>query len=303
MLLASSVLEGLHDGDHKKILHRHRGNRYVDRCAGFGGAEKKPAAKKQDPSVALLSPTPVSRWSGSYVGLNGGAVCDHATAERGSFATTVGAADPQGFVDFTDRINSLGQYPNFLGGIKCGAIGGAQIGYNVLTGNIVWGGEADLQVTSIKRTDMRAFPAATIGAGSFAANTEQASQQMKLFGTVRARVGFLATPEFLVYATGGFAYAALDNGLSTTGIPSAFPGVTVSTTETGLTPGWTAGGGFEWLLGGLWTAKLEYLYYRFKDTVSLNYVSLPGGTGTSINYDFKNDGHIVRFGLNYKFGQ
>jgi hypothetical protein len=36
-------------------------------------------------------------------------------------------------------------------------------------------------------------------------------QEMDFFGTIRGRVGFTATPTFLIYATGGLAYAGLEN--------------------------------------------------------------------------------------------
>jgi outer membrane immunogenic protein len=274
---------------------------------------KKPTAP---PAAQALAPMPVFSWSGSYAGLNLGGVCDRASADRGAFGTTgfdpINA--PDGFIDFPDRIFKLGQYPNFLGGTKCGVIGGAQVGYNFLSGNIVWGAETDLQTTSLRRTDMRFFPPANLparggGTGFFAQNTEQASQKMELFGTLRARAGILATPTLLAYATGGLAYAVLENTFATTGIPSTFgipasiPPQTASVTHPGITLGLTGGGGFEWLLGGLWTAKIEYLYYRFKDSVQLNYGVFPGGSGTNVIYSFTNDGHIVRAGLNYKFGQ
>jgi outer membrane immunogenic protein len=278
--------------------------------------KKKPESEKKDnASVQMLSPTPVASWNGAYAGLNGGGVCDRATATRGAFGTTGfdPIAAPDGFIDFPDRIFKLGQYPNFFGDTKCGAIGGAQVGYNLISGNIVWGAETDLQATSIRRTDMRFFPPANLpapggGTAFFAQNTEQASQKMELFGTLRARAGFLATPTLLVYGTGGLAYAVLENTFATTGIPSTFgipttvPPQTASVTNGGFTLGLTGGGGFEWMLGGLWRAKLEYLYYRFKDNVQLNYGVFPGGSGTNVFYSFTNDGHIVRVGLNYQFG-
>jgi outer membrane immunogenic protein len=137
--------------------------------------------------------------------------------------------------------------------------------------------------------------------GAFAPSSEQASQNMRLFGTVRGRVGYLGTPTLLVYGTGGLAYAELDNTFSTTNVPAAAFG-TFSTSHNNLVAGWAAGAGFEWLLSALWSAKVEYLYYRFRDNLNLSFAALPNGAGTFVNHDFKNDGHIVRFGLN-KFGQ
>jgi outer membrane immunogenic protein len=85
------------------------------------------------------------------------------------------------------------------------------------------------------------------------------------------------------------------------GVPNGFPGVTVSTGDTNTKAGWTAGGGGEWLFAPKWSVKVEALYYRLNsDTVNLSYAVL-GGAGAGINYTFKNDGVIVRAGLNYQF--
>ena len=49
--------------------------------------------------------------------------------------------------------------------------------------------------------------------------------------------------------------------------------------------------------------KAEYLYYDFRDeTVNVAVIPGSGGGGTGYNSRFENDGHIVRAGLNYKFG-
>ena len=53
---------------------------------------------------------------------------------------------------------------------------------------------------------------------------------------------------------------------------------------------------------GAWSLKAEYLYYDFRDeTVNVAVIG-NGGGGTGYNSRFENDGHIVRAGLNYKFG-
>jgi outer membrane immunogenic protein len=149
-------------------------------------------------TVAQTPPPPVFSWGGFYVGLNAGGLCARIAAEPGTFATTFGAADPQGFVDFNDPIGALGQYPKFLGP-KCGFIGGGQIGYNWQSTNWVWGVEHDIQGTTLRASDNRSFPAAMLAAGFFAANTEQASSKLKALGTFRGRAGLLATPMLLIY--------------------------------------------------------------------------------------------------------
>jgi opacity protein-like surface antigen len=67
--------------------------------------------------------------------------------------------------------------------------------------------------------------------------------------------------------------------------------------------GFAGGGGAELMVSGPWSAKVEYLFYHLSDdTVLLNFNSLPNGSGTFVNYRFRNEGHIFRLGLNYKIG-
>jgi outer membrane immunogenic protein len=142
------------------------------------------------------------------------------------------------------------------------------------------------------------------GFGFFGASSEQASQQVRWLATVRGRAGFLATPMLLIYGTAGLAFGQLSDTYSNTGVPTAFTGVTVAANNDNVHWGFAGGAGAEWAFGGPWSAKVEYIYYRVtNDTVTLNFASFPNGLGTSVNYTFRNDGHIVRAGLNYKFGQ
>jgi outer membrane immunogenic protein len=114
--------------------------------------------------------------------------------------------------------------------------GGAQGGYTWQTGNIVLGGETDLQLSG-----------ASDNAGAFKFSNPW-------FGTLRGRAGY-ALNNILFYATGGFAYG---------GGRAELPGVS----ESHGTLGWTAGGGLEVGLTRRWSAKAEYLYF---DLAAQNY--------------------------------
>jgi outer membrane immunogenic protein len=265
------------------------------------------AKSKKPPKQPLPRPAPVFSWTGYYAGVNAGGACTNAVANRSTFGTTFGLLDPMGFVDFGHRIPLLGQFPRFLGG-ACGFAGGGQFGYNLQSANWVWGVEGDIQGTTLNPDDNRAFPAVNIpslgGFGFFGANTEQASQQLKWLATIRGRAGFLATPMLMIYATGGLAFGQVKDTVSVTGIPTAFTGVTVASSNDDIRVGFAGGGGAELMVFGPWSAKVEYLYYHLTDdTVLLNFNSLPNGAGTFINYRFRNEGHIFRLGLNYKIGQ
>jgi outer membrane immunogenic protein len=213
-------------------------------------------------------PMPVYSWTGYYVGANAGGACSNFTANRGTFTTTFGPLDPLGFVDFTDRIGLLGQYPTFSGS-TCGFIGGGQFGYNVQSANWVWGVEGDFQGTTLKSTDNRVFPAVNVpslgGFGFFGASSEQASQQVRWLATVRGRAGVLATPMLLIYGTAGLAFGQVSDSYSNTGVPTAFTGVTIAANNNNVQWGFAGGGGAEWAFGGPWSAKVEYIYSHLTD--------------------------------------
>jgi outer membrane immunogenic protein len=186
-----------------------------------------------------------------------------------------------------------------------GVVGGGQVGYNWQIQSFVWGLEADIQGTNEKgtRNYLCATGVCTPNFGVIAVFPGPAvpvalSQKIDWFGTVRARAGVLATPTLLLYATGGLAYGEVDSSATIGLVPTVFP-------STGATNfGWTAGGGIEGVLGGNWTARLEYLFVdlgRVNGAFLTTLVPIGGGV-LSANYSSHITDNIVRVGINYKFG-
>ena len=114
-----------------------------------------------------------------------------------------------------------------------GVAGGAQAGYNWQTGQFVFGGEADIQLS---------------GADDTFAPWKFSNPW---FGTLRGRAG-IAFDNVLFYATGGLAYGGLRGQLF---------GLSESKTHLG----WTIGAGVEVGFAPNWTAKIEYLYLDLMD--------------------------------------
>ena len=114
-----------------------------------------------------------------------------------------------------------------------GIAGGLQAGYNWQSGNFVFGGETDINLSN--------------------ANDVFAPWKFSnpWFGTLRARAG-IAFNNVLFYATGGLAYGGIDAER-----------VGLSETQTHL--GWTAGGGVEFGITQAWSAKVEYLYLSYAE--------------------------------------
>src|SRR5579872_715905 len=186
---------------------------------------------------------PVYDWTGFYIGGNLGY-----SWGRSSDTSTI--TNGAGVILFTsaDRTD--------LNGI----VGGGQIGYNWQMANWVFGLEADIQGTGEKGSRVFICPTATCTPnvpGFFAlvipgpAIPVALSQKIDWFGTFRCRIGFLATPQVLIYGTGGLAYGEVDSS-AVIGL-AATPFGTVSNTNFG----WTVGAGVEGMIGGNWTVRLE----------------------------------------------
>ena len=80
-----------------------------------------------------------------------------------------------------------------------GVIGGAQTGYNYQFGAWVLGLEADIQASGQKggsTFQVLGLPTATL----------TTDHKLEWFGTARPRLGVLATPNLLLYGTGGVAF-------------------------------------------------------------------------------------------------
>jgi outer membrane immunogenic protein len=185
-----------------------------------------------------------------------------------------------------------------------GVIGGAQIGYNWQMQNWVWGLEADIQGSDQKGgrsflcpTGVCTAPFGVIAVFPGAAVPVALDQKLQWFGTVRGRVGILATPTVLLYATGGLAYGDVKTTETIGAAAAVF-------SNTDLRVGYTVGAGVEGVIGGNWTAKLEYLWVdlgRTSGAFTTTAGAFGGGALTS-NYSSRITDNILRVGVNYKFG-
>ena len=223
-------------------------------------ADIRPVAYKAPPMVA--PPT----WTGLYLGVN------------------VGGAFGEDRVDFGVFGTSFASVNNAFHGIT----GGAQIGYNWQFNSFVVGLETDFQGNSLKSTLTAPCPAAICAPLGLSATY---SQSVPWFGTARARIGY-AQDNWLIYATGGYAYASVDtNATATAGLLAA----TFSAND--IRSGWTVGGGIEVGLSRNWSIKGEYLYVDLGSArTTWNFVGIP-----PINNDSHITMNVVRAGLNYRF--
>lgn len=156
------------------------------------------------PRSNYYAPTPVAplvhNWSGIYAGVNAGYHWGETTNNR---------TEPSGIA------------------------GGVQLGYNWQSGQFVYGGETDLQISGAEDT---------FAPWKF---------ENPWFGTLRGRAGY-AFGKFLIYGTGGLAYGSIR-------------GTVAGLDESHTRLGWTVGLGTEVSLNKMWSAKVEYLYMDLTD--------------------------------------
>lgn len=261
---------------------------------------------------SAVPPPPVSSWTGFYVGANVGYGWNNSSA-------TESAADPaSGF--------PIGGFP-VIGTASAsfdrqGWAGGLQAGYNwQFDPRWVAGVEADFDWSNIKGSgsvyaNLTNFP----NAGVF-----NASQKVDWFGTVRARLGYLATNDLLVYATGGLAYGKVNqsadfgvnpgfvvnvffNGFSfaCANPASGSAGTTCfAGSDSRTSVGWTVGGGAEYRFAQNFSLKLEYLYVNLgSETFNIPAATLAvsASSPSILKVSFDDTAfNLVRAGLNYRF--
>jgi len=208
----------------------------------------------------------VYNWTGFYIGANAGVGLSRDPASVVIASTPAGGSS------------------SVVGAV--GAFGGGQIGYNWQTGNILFGVETDFQGAALQ--DDRTC---TLTCMDFEAN--RYDQHLDWFGTARGRIG-LTTGSVLGYVTGGLAYG----GVTTANLVSVGASTTPFYWHQTRT-GWTVGSGIEAALPGNWTGKVEYLYLDLGSDRGILPLAGTGGVTSSIDYRQ----HIVRVGVNYRFGR
>src|ERR1700733_2916261 len=237
--------------------------------------------------LALKAPPPplvVDEWTGPYIGLNLG-------GSWGRSRTSYNDPDPA-FVPFTTS-----QHMD-------GVLGGAQIGYKVQF-NRIWlaGLEADFQGTG-QRGSATFPPITEVFAGiavTTVTTTGTLTQKMPWFGTVRGRLGVEPSEHWLLYVTGGLAYAQIRSTAAISAIamsPGGTATAALSSSVNNDRAGWTIGVGSEWMFAHQWSAKAEYLYMDYGH-LSDGSVGVGGIATLGINSHVTDN--VLRAGVNYHF--
>lgn len=200
-------------------------------------------------------------WSGGYLGLEGSAGASFGALAYGP--TLVGGRGVPAFAtgDATGR-NSRGREATT-------AVGGAFAGWNWQTGPWLYGIEADIAGSNLKR------PVASSVAGfGYEADPEFSLIRAKtdLFGTLRGRFGY-AFERYLVYGSFGLAGAQ-------TRFAAAYPdpatGLVANARGERGTLGFTLGAGVQYAITDRFALGLDYRYLDLGSTGRFGLGSVPG---------------------------
>ena len=178
-----------------------------------------------------------------------------------------------------------------------GFLAGLLMGYNWAFGSFLIGFEGDWSLLSVEDAESVNANVPAIGAVQINSDTE-----VNWVATLRGRLGVLAGPNLLLFATGGFAFGDVrQEGFVSSAIGASAGGRNFETAT-----GYAVGGGAEWALSGNWSVKADYLYVSL-DTDDF-VITGTGGACAALNVcEFNVDTddielHTVRVGINYKFG-
>ncbi|UPK40233.1 outer membrane beta-barrel protein [Bradyrhizobium sp. 186] len=133
---------------------------------------------------------------------------------------------------------------------------------------------------------------------------ESTAIRSKWDASLRGRLGYLVTPQTLLYATGGVAWQNFQLTSTCVSVVCGLFGlapaiITGSTTKAG----WTAGGGIETALFGHWLARAEYRYADYgSSSFTVARSATDAGRNPTVNtYDVTMRTHLATFGVTYRF--
>lgn len=255
-------------------------------------------------------PPPVYSWTGFYIGANiGGGWGDRNVGYAANDLLSLGL--------FLPNFPNLNGAPPPASIHTSGVLGGLQVGYNWQMGS-AWliGAEADIDWSGVKGS---ASTGGALGQFMFPPFVNTVEEKVEWLGTVRARLGYLPTPNLLAFVTGGFAYGEVEQSGSYTTADATLgtlvrlgygydcsanvPCFSGSASDTAF--GGAAGGGLEYAIAKNWTIRGEYLYVSLAGkSVIETATALPAGTTipSSFTANFgRTNLNIVRAALNYRF--
>ena len=273
------------------------------------------AADLPSKAPAYVPPVPVADWSGVYVGLEGG----YGWGKQNSSFTLPGHC-----VNCDLEVNPTPwpeevYYPDVAlpSVTQRGWLFGGFAGVQKQWGSWVLGLEADFDGADIKGSETAStvsnLDRITIGGlGILCVDvpgcihlTHDASIESKIdmLGSLRGKVGFVPAPNWLIYGTGGAAFAHLKNTVTSTELSNVSDLASFSSQGSAGTSlfGWAAGGGVNWKwpvdAGSAWVFGVEYLHYQFGDHT----ITITDNTGGSFAFNTTERVDTIKGRISYLF--
>lgn len=164
-------------------------------------------------------------------------------------------------------------------------LNGVHTGIDFQTGRMVFGAGASLSYAPIEHQVITP-------PGMLNQIVSDLTENITWIGTVTGRVGYAFDNNVLLYGKGGAAIANVDY----VWVVHALGSLLDRGSQTRF--GWTAGAGAEYAFRNNWSASIEYNY------VDLGAKNEPFGVGVGLvlSHNAKTDLHLVKAGLNYRFG-
>ncbi len=313
-------------------------------CQGASAADLGRPVYKAPPPL----PPPVQDWSGIYVGVEGGygwghqtgftdpfglhpgvgefgnnAYCDYEAGPNGcSYGYITSDALPEEFGEFDSLLRYLDKDVTVkLGSIdSSGWLFGAFFGAQKQWGNWVLGLEADVDGGDIKGSTKGT--ASTYGYASeytYLALTKTVSLESKIdeVASVKGKIGYAWSPNWMIYADGGMAFAHVKNSLTDSQSIDYSQGscdgyrfneciyYTAANTFTASADqsmlGWTLGAGIDWKWqidpGSAWVFGVEYQYFNFPSQT----FTFSGPGGASVAFNTSESINVVKGRISYLF--
>jgi len=234
------------------------------------------------------APVSIANWNGVYVGGSLGGRWSHASWSTITIGTPPGPPDP------TTTPISFNNSTFRAGGFA---------GYNWQLATMVVGVEADAGWGRSSNTFAGipgTYGSSGLGVGPGAQAFDSSNVKLGWDGSLRGRLGFLITPTWLIYATGGVAWQQVDISASCNGslFNTSWCVAPRNETSSTLQTGWTAGAGIETLLWNHWLLRAEY---RYADYATINHAFFAGSGIDEFAMALSLKTNTAVIGLGYKF--
>ena len=237
-------------------------------AAAFGAdLANKPAAALRGPSYEEAQE---SFATGVYVGVNAG-------SGSGGFGRTTQEMLTRSGIALDQTKTKL-----------FGAIGGAQVGFLLKSGSIVYGVEADISAAGMRGAMNTSGTLQTSVPGVYDTVKDRIESRLYALGTLRARLGY-AFGDAILYGTGGIASARYEVTETTQsyGAGMTTPHDSYLMQVKQWTTGWALGFGGEYAVSRNVSLKVEYIHTQLNKKIDIE------PWGHSLNF--------LRTGINYRF--